>query len=112
MLEIIVAILSFRHSFFLEEPIIPSGFLLHSRRYQNDHKDFIEAITAIVRPLQTKSVNLVSDRKFKFGGLFQVGSHLHYWKHFVSDVRWYLRNNTDCTPKKVNYNELLSGHNA
>ena len=97
-----VSILSFRHSLFLEEPIIPCGFLLHSRRYQSDHKDFIEAITAIVRSLQAKRVNLVSDREFKFGDLFPVGSHLHCWNHFISDVRWYLRHNTDCTPKEVN----------
>ena len=96
-----VSILSFRHSLFREEPIIPC-FLLHSRRYQSEHKDFIEAITAIVRSLQTKHVNLVSDREFKFGDLFPVGSHLHCWNHFISDVRWYLRHNTDCTPKEVN----------
>ena len=87
---------------FREEPIVPCAFLLHSRRYQSDHKDFIEGITAIVHPLQTKHVNLVSDREFKFAGLFPVGSHLHCWNHFISDIRWYLRSNTDCTPEEVN----------
>ena len=87
---------------FWEEPIIPCAFLLHSRRYQSDHKDFIEAITAIICPIKTKRVNLVSDRQFKFASLFPVGAHLHCWNHFVSDVRWYLRSNTDCTPEEVN----------
>ena len=36
---------SFRNCLFEKEPIIPCGFLLHSRRLQQDHRDFIQMLT-------------------------------------------------------------------
>uniref|UniRef100_A0A1X7T231 SWIM-type domain-containing protein n=1 Tax=Amphimedon queenslandica TaxID=400682 RepID=A0A1X7T231_AMPQE len=102
-----LSILSFRHALFHEEPIIPCGFLIHSRRYQNDHKDFLEVITATIRPLQTKQINFVSDREFKFSSIFPVGFQLHCWIHFHNDIHWYLRNNTECTPEESNI--ILNG---
>ena len=67
--------LTFRHSLFDGNPIIPCGFLIHSRRYHCDHKAFIEAITNIVHPLTTRRVNIVTDREFSFANCFPVGTH-------------------------------------
>ncbi len=97
-----VSTLSFRHNLFVGSPIIPCGFLIHSRRYHSDHKDFMIATTEIVRSLLTKQVNVVTDREFKFHDVFPVGSHLFCWNHFESDLHWYLKSKANCTPEDVN----------
>lgn len=49
--------LTYRHSIFESEPIVPCGYLLHTRRLQVDHQLFFEAITKEVSQLLTKGVN-------------------------------------------------------
>ena len=86
-----VSTLTFRHSLFVNDPIIPCGFLIHSRRYHSDHKEFMVAVREIVRPLYIKKVNLVSDREFKLDDILPVGTHLYCWNYFESDLHWYLK---------------------
>ena len=94
---------TFRHSLYNENPIIPCGFLIHSRRYHCDHKTFIEAITSVVHPLTTRHVNIVTDREFNFADSFPVGTHLYCWNHLINDLRWHLRNKCNCSTEEINY---------
>ena len=94
--------LTFRHSLFENEPVIPCGFLVHSRRYQEDHT-FLNAIAKKLPILVKKWVNVVTDREFKFDNIFPSGKHLFCWNHIIRDLQWYLKGSYNCTPEDVNY---------
>lgn len=95
--------LTFRHALFENEPIIPCAFLLHSRRYQEDHHYFMQAIAKRISLLVKKRINLVTDREFNFDNIFPCGKHLFCWNHIIRDVQWYFKNSCNCTPEEVNY---------
>lgn len=95
--------LTFRHSLFQNEPIIPCAFLVHSRRLQEDHLTFFNAITKKVSQMVKKRVNVVTDREFKFENVFPCGKHLYCWNHIIKDLQWYLKGSCNCTPEDVNY---------
>ena len=62
--------LTFRHGLFIGNPIIPCSFFIHSKLYHIDHREFLDAITETTTALLTKRVNLITDREFKFSGIF------------------------------------------
>lgn len=95
--------LTFRHALFVGDPIIPCGFLIHSRRYHSDHRVFIDSIIEAVHPLATKCINIVTDREFKFATAFPVGSHLYCWNHLERDLHWHLKTKCNSSPEEVSY---------
>ena len=95
--------LTYRHSIFESEPIIPCGFLLHTRRLQVDHQFFLEAITKEVSQLLMKRVNIVSDREFNFADIFSCGTHLYCWNHYVRDIQWHLKGPCNCSSEDINF---------
>ena len=97
-----VSTLTFRHLLFSNEPIIPCGFLIHSHKYQSDHRDFLSAVALNISRLLTKRVNIVTDREFKFEEIFPVGKQLYCWNHLEHDLQWYLRS-SNCSPSDVAY---------
>lgn len=68
--------LTYRHSLFEGDPIIPCVFLIHSRRFHEDHQYFLEQVGKEVSLLKTKRVNVVTDREFRFEGIYPCGRHL------------------------------------
>ena len=54
--------LTFRHSLFENEPIIPCEFLVHSLRLQEDQLTFLNAITKSIANGE-KRVNVVTDQE-------------------------------------------------
>ena len=95
--------LTYRHSLFEGDPIVPCGYLLHTRRLQVDHHFFLETITKVVSQLLTKKVNIVTDREFNVAGIFPCGSHLHCWNHYVRDIQWHLKGPCNCSADEVNF---------
>ena len=51
----------------------------------------------------TKRVNLITDREFKFSGIFPVGTHLYCWNHTENDLHWHLKTKGNCTAAEINY---------
>lgn len=94
--------ITFQHSLFEGNPIIPCGFFIHSRRFLIDHKAFVEAFIDSIPPLSTKGINIITDQEFKFTDLFPVGKHLFCWNHMLYDLKWHLRNKCNCTTDEVN----------
>lgn len=94
---------SFRHALFTGNPIVPAAFLIHTRRYHSDHKEFLETLTLSINSLLTKQVNIVTDREFQLGNMFPNGTHLYCWNHIENDLLWYLKNKANCTAEEVNY---------
>ena len=95
--------LTFRHGLFIGNPIIPCSFFIHSKRYHIDHREFLDAITETTTALLTKRVNLITDREFKFSGIFPVGTHLYCWNHIQNDLHWHLKTKGNCTAAEINY---------
>ena len=95
--------LSFRHTLFTGNPIVPAAFLIHTRRFHSDHKEFLETLTLSVNSVLTKQVNIVTDREFQLGNMFPNGTHLYCWNHIENDLLWYLKNKANCTAEEVNY---------
>ena len=94
---------SFQNCLFEKEPIIPCGFLLHSRRLQQDHRDFIQMLTKELPLLITKRLNIVTDQEFKFSDLFPCGTHLYCWNHIRKDLQWHLKSRCNCTADEIYY---------
>ena len=46
-----VSVLCFRHTLFKESPVIPAAFLVHERKFEEHHKEFIYVCTKFVRSL-------------------------------------------------------------
>ena len=95
--------LTYRHYLFNGNPIIPCAFMIHSRRFHDDHKIFLQSITEAVASLVTKKVNIITDQEFKFSDLFPSGSHLFCWNHLLNDLRWHARHRCSSTADEVNY---------
>ena len=84
-------------------PIIPYSYLIHLKQYHIDHQEFHDAITETTTTLLTKRVNIITDRKFKFSGIFPVGTHLFCWNYIQNDLHWYLKSKGNCTAAEINY---------
>ena len=77
--EYYVSTITFRHSLFVNNPIVPCGFLIHSRKFASDHEYFIKSLTDLAPALLKRQVNVVTDREFDIGNLFPVGFQLFCW---------------------------------
>ena len=100
-----LSILTFRHAFFIGNPIIPCGCMIHSKRYHSDHCEFLRATTSIVPALTSKQVNIIIDREFKLFDKFilPVGNQLYCWNHLENDLYWHLKKTSNCTAKQITY---------
>ena len=65
--------LIFRHAMFKKNPIVPIGFLIHSRRFHEDHLNFLKVIQ---QSIASKRIIIVTDREFNFSEIFPLGCHV------------------------------------
>ena len=93
----------FRHALFEANPIVPFGFLIHSRRFHDDHVHFLEIIRQSVPLLASRKVVIVTDREFKFSKVFSLGVHVYCWNHLENDLHFYLKNNANCSASQISY---------
>lgn len=89
--------LLFRHTLFSESPVIPAIFLLHERKFQKVHEEFMKYIADAVPKLVNGEITvpLVIDDEV---GLFKaVGKHLTCvkrvmcWNHTINSVKVWLK---------------------
>ena len=71
--------LIFKHTMFKNSPVLPFGFLVHTRRYQVDHMQFMEAIRQLSPILASKRIIIVSDREFNFSSVFPLAQQVYCW---------------------------------
>ena len=88
---------------FKRHPLVPIGFFIHSRRFHEDHKCFIETISQAVPSLSSKKTVIVTDRGFAFSDVFPSGYHVFCCNHLKRDLQFYLRNKVNCTATDINY---------
>ena len=93
----------FRHAIFKSNPVIPFGFFIHSRRYHDDHLQFMTAIRQAVPSLASKKIVIVSDREFTFSEVFPLGFHVYCWNHLENDLHYYLKYKANCCASDISY---------
>ena len=93
--------LLFRHQMFKGNPIIPLGFILHSRRFHKDHVQFLSFVRKCVNQLASKKLIIVTDREFNFSEIFPLGSHIYCWNHLERDLIYYLKSKGNCNSKEI-----------
>ena len=58
-----VSTLAFQHIMFKESPVIALGFMVHKRKFQKCHEQFLEVIKGKILQLGKKTVPIVTDRE-------------------------------------------------
>ena len=95
--------LIFKHTMFKNSPVLPFGFLVHTRRYQVDHMQFMEAIRQLSPILASKRIIIVSDREFNFSSVFPLAQQVYCWNHLEQDLHYYLKQKANCNAGEISY---------
>ena len=88
----------FQHALFSGSPVIPAGFLLHERKFQTVHEEFLQYIYKTVPLLQKEKTLLplvADDEKAICNAIDKVlpGVYrLRCWNHTINAVKVWLRN--------------------
>ena len=83
----------FRHVLFENSPVIPLAFMIHRRKYQSLHEDFLRNLCKHIPNLQKSTVPIITDRERSItNALTNVlpNAQVFYcWNHFKQDIiRW------------------------
>lgn len=94
----------FRHILFETSPVIPLAFMLHKRKYQTLHEDFLRHLTRHIPNLKNSKVPIITDREYgitnAITNILPNSQILFCWNHFKQDViRWLQRH-------KASHNEI------
>ena len=95
--------LLFRHSVFKSCPVVPVAFLVHTRRFIDDHTRFMEAIRQSSPFLASKKIIIVTDREFDFSSVFPLSQYAFCWNHLERDLHFYLKQKANCTALEISY---------
>ena len=91
-----VSVLSFRHTLFIECPVIPAAFLIHERKFRECHEKFFNECIKHVPTLCKASKPIVTDdEKGIVGSIKKTLPNLKWlrcWNHLFQDTRRWLRN--------------------
>ena len=106
--------LSFRHSVFKGQPVVPFAFLVHTRHFIDDHVRFMEIICRSSPCLTSKKMVIVTDREFDFSSFFPLSQHVFCWNHLERDLHFYLKQKANCTGHEISYfaNILTRAHRS
>ena len=90
-----VSVLSFRHTLFKEAPVMPAAFLLHERKFQPHHEEFIGTCTKLVRSLTKSTHPIITDEERGIVNAITsnlpTATRLRCWNHVFQDVTRWLR---------------------
>lgn len=84
--------LAFRHTAFVEAPVIPSCFLLHERKFKACHEEMFKICSRLVPSLSKTTFPIVTDEEQAFISSMSAyfsSPHLRCWNHiFRCAMRW------------------------
>ncbi len=69
---------------------MPVAFFLHTRRPQEQHRDFFEFLRRHVQQLSNTPVILVTDREFNLEWAWPQVKHVFCWNHIKQDFTVWL----------------------
>jgi len=89
-----VSVLNFRHTLFIECPVVPAAFLIHERKFHEYHETFFKQC-ALLTPTLRKIKNpiVTDDEKGIVASIQKVLPNLKWlrcWNHLLRDVRRWL----------------------
>ena len=85
--------LTFRHTLFEENPVIPVAFLLHERKHMSCHQEFFDVCCKLIPALKTTQKPIVTDEEQAYikviSKCMPAAPHLRCWNHVVQATeRW------------------------
>ena len=87
----------FRHILFEKNPIIPLAFLLHGKKLQFDHEDFITSLSRRIPNFKKSNIPVIVDRERSITNAFESvlpNIHvIHCWNHLKNDFKRWLQKN-------------------
>ena len=90
-----VSVLSFRHTIFQEDPVIPIAFLLHERKLALHHIEFFEVCCKLIPALKTTRKPIVTDEEQAYveaiSKCMPGAPHLRCWNHVIQAAERWLR---------------------
>ena len=90
-----VSVLAFRHTLFIECPVVPAAFLIHERKFRECHeKFFLECIKHTPTLRKATKPIVTDDEKGIVESIKKVLPNLNWlrcWNHIFQDVRRWLR---------------------
>lgn len=95
--------LVFRNSIFQNAPITPVAYFIHSRRFSEDHLQFMRAVRNSLPLLSAKRMIMVTDREFDFSDVFPLCLNVFCWNHLERDLHFYLKRTANCKPSEISY---------
>ena len=91
---------TFRHMLFKKNPVMPFAFFIHSRKFHDNHVDFLKCIRKKAPLLATKRIIIVTDQEFR---LSAAGIHAFCWNHLERDLHCHLKQKANCTATEISY---------
>ena len=90
-----VSVLSFRHTLFKEAPVLPAAFLIHERKFQPHHEEFLATCTKLAPSLRKCSYPVIMDEERGIVNIITsnlpAAICLRCWNHIFQDVTRWLR---------------------
>ena len=90
-----VSVLSFRHTIFQEDPVIPAAFLLHERKHALYHIEFFDVCCKLIPALKTTQKPIVTDEEQAYvkaiSKCMPDAPHLRCWNHVIQAAERWLR---------------------
>ena len=101
-----VSTLSFQHLMFKEKPVIPIAFMIHERKFQKCHEQYLDVILSKIPKLNSKHVCIVTDREVGIINAFKKvlpnTQVLLCWNHIFRDLKfWLSKHNGTADDKKA-----------
>ena len=87
--------LTFRHTLFEKDPVIPAAFLLHERKHMSCHQEFFDVCCKLIPALKTTHKPIVTDEEQAYVKVISksmpAAPHLRCWNHVVKATERWLR---------------------
>ena len=87
--------LTFRHTLFENDPVIPVAFLLHERKHTSCHQEFFDVCCKLLPALKRTCKPIVTDEEQAYINVISksmpAAPHLRCWNHVVKAAERWLR---------------------
>ena len=110
-----VSTLAFQHIMFEESPVMPLAFMVHERKFQKCHEQFLDLVKTKIPRLEKKNVPIITDREAgivnAFTKMLPNSQLLICWNHILRDLKFWLSKHggtvSDMKAYDINVRQLL-----
>ena len=110
-----VSVLTMRHSLFVSDPVLPVAFMVHDKKLEGNHRQFLKVLSDKCPKLRKYKPVVITDREKAITNAFQEewpwARQVFCWNHFLSDIKYWLKKHDgktgDCQAYRKHVKELL-----